>query len=481
MKNTSFEPKIVYEFSNIYPEGSLCSKWDTTLPKESFENLWNFILENTDSDVDSIMSIHSKRGQRYIKTNRYVGTIQTNDGLSIEILPKIYDHYISNREPKYNSEESRNVFLKMLSALTKEKAKSFQFADLSVKKNFPILEYYISNYLNELERILRLGLKSNYVHIEENQSFLKGKLLINKQIQKNSFHQEKFYVRYTKYLDNIPQNRIIVSTLAKLFISSHDFQNRTHIKKLQSIFEAIPASSNIDSDLKESLNSNRTYALYKQLMEWSAVILKGKGFTPFYGNHYNQALLFPAEKLFESYIAKLFKQYAKDYVTKAQHSQYYLIDRHRHDNKGIFKIKPDMFLDARNSDKKALGIESQNIIIDTKWKCLDERNMRENYLIDIKDIYQLFAYGEKYGFKLNKGKSKPILILLYPCTKDFKNPLPRFDYFAGNEEYGLYLYVLPFDLSEDYPEHQIANIIRMVQEHKDFNTTEQVSEYWPLH
>lgn len=107
--------------------------------------------------------------------------------------------------------------------------------------------------------------------------------------------------------------------------------------------------------------------------------------------------------------------------------------------------------------------------------------MRENYLIDIKDIYQLFAYGEKYGFKLHRGKPKPILILLYPCTKNFKNPLPRFDYYAEEANYGMYLYVLPFDLSEKEPKDLIQKILKMVREHKDFNSSMDLSEYWMLH
>ena len=185
--------RTAFEYSAIYPEGLSCSKWDTVLPKKSFENLWNFILENSDSDMDSIMSIHSKLGKRYIKTSKYVGTIQTSDGLSIEILPKIYDHDESNKEPKYDAEESRVVFLKMLAALSQEKAKSFQFAEVESKKNFPILEYYIFNYIQEVEKLLSNGLKNNYTKIDENQNFLKGKLLINKQIVKNETAKDSFH------------------------------------------------------------------------------------------------------------------------------------------------------------------------------------------------------------------------------------------------------------------------------------------------
>ena len=64
---------------------------EISLPHKSFENLWNFILENKGGqDADNVMSVHVKGGRPYIKTGRYVGTIQTKDGQIIEILPKIY-------------------------------------------------------------------------------------------------------------------------------------------------------------------------------------------------------------------------------------------------------------------------------------------------------------------------------------------------------------------------------------------------------
>ena len=87
---------VIHEFGTLIKEGEggvfLNDKEDEVeLPELSFNNLWDFILENkTSDDLDQVMSVHKKKGREYIKCSRYVGTIQTKDGCTIEILPKIY-------------------------------------------------------------------------------------------------------------------------------------------------------------------------------------------------------------------------------------------------------------------------------------------------------------------------------------------------------------------------------------------------------
>ena len=87
------KPVVIHEFGILSnakkPTVNLGE--EAQLSEQSFENLWNFILENKGGDdADEVMSVHVKGGRPYIKTGRYVGTVQTKDGQVIEILPKIY-------------------------------------------------------------------------------------------------------------------------------------------------------------------------------------------------------------------------------------------------------------------------------------------------------------------------------------------------------------------------------------------------------
>lgn len=84
----------------------------------------------------------------------------------------------------------------------------------------------------------------------------------------------------------------------------------------------------------------------------------------------------------------------------------------------------------------------------------------------MKDMYQLYAYGQKY----RQGESQdlgfdvtPKLVLLYPCSEKFSVKLPEFLYEDIKDKIGLKLFVVPFDLTESSNtyETQIHDIINL--------------------
>ena len=380
-------PIITYEFGTFYIEGQAHKEGDTPLVETTFNNLWDFILSNKASDdTDVVMSVHTRGGRKYIRTGRYVGTIQTKNGQVIEVLPKIYK---ASGQQEKDKDVCRSVFLNMLRHFTDIKARSFQNVTLSTKKGFPILEVYISNYINAVEQLVLGGLKKNYAPVEENQRFLKGKLDITKQITRNATNKARFAIRYNKYIEDIPQNRVIVTTLRKLMGDSHSTTNKAHIAALLTILADIPSSSNIENDLRIASTSNRLFTSYDMLIKWSKQFLLNRGFTTFAGSYVNQSLLFQAERLFEDFVAYLFRKYAPTYNVDAQNTRYFLVDRHN--GKRMFQLRPDIFVET---DKNSQRYEC--IIIDTKWKAIDSNRPDRNYLIDMKDMYQLYAYGQKY-------------------------------------------------------------------------------------
>ena len=459
------KPVVIREFGALCDEAKPVSRNDAVpIPSKSFDNLWKFILENKDEDVDKVMSVHSHGGKRFIKTGRYVGTIQTVDGQTIEILPKIY----KSGDEEDNVKLCRKVFLQMLAAFQKSDAKTFQDASLETREKFPILEVYISRYLSEVEQLLISGVKKNYTIVEENQKFLKGKLLVHKQVTKNCADKTKFYIRYSKYIEDIPQNRIIVSTLYKLSRMTQSSVNGARCYSLLSAFSEVPQSKNVEGDLLASLRSNRLFASYENLLQWSSQFLLNKGFTTFSGNYVNQSLLFSAEKLFESFVARLFKKYAGNYSVKSQHHKYFLVDKH--DGSGKFKLRPDIVAESREVENFA---ECDTVIIDTKWKNIDSTVPDRNYLIDIKDMYQLFAYGQKY----HQGENYfldviPKLVLIYPYTEKFQARLEPFFYEEVKARFGLKLMVYPFNLADDGDGYrrQVGEIISAVSHLEDGTT-----------
>lgn len=455
MKNN---PIITYEFATFYIEGQAHLEGETPLKERTFNNLWDFILSSkASSDSDAIMSVHTRGGRRYIKTSKFVGTLQTKDGQVIEILPKIYK---SSGKLEEDKNVCRTVFLNMLRYLGRTKAKSFQNASLSTKKGFPILEVYISNYIHAVEELLLSGLRKNYSQVSESQRVLKGRLDISKQLRRNSTNKSVFSVVYNKYYENIPQNRIVVTTLRKLYNITRSVSNKSHITSLLIILSDIPSSINIEKDLSLSLESNRLFSRYESLILWSSQFLLNRGFTTFSGSYVNQSLLFQAEKLFEDFIAHLFKRYALKYKVHAQNTRYFLVDKHN--GKKLFQLRPDLLVETEETSSNY-----ECIIIDTKWKSIDSTKPEKRYLLDIKDMYQLYVYGQKYRLGETARKSSPItpkLVLLYPYSEKFTKELPEFIYEENEDNNGLKLYAVPFDLA-DFKSYdkQITRIIQLVK------------------
>lgn len=452
MKNK--KPVIAYEFSTLYIKGQPHKEGDIPIDYIPFQNLWDFTLSNrADEDSDVVMSVHTRGGRKYIRTGRYVGTIQTKDGQIIEILPKIYK---ATGKQEKDKNICRKVFLNMLRHFTDAKARSFQHASLSTKKDFPILEVYISNYISDAERLVLGGLKKNYTIVEENQHFLKGKLDISKQIKRNVANKAMFAIKYNKYIEDIPHNRILATTLRKLFDYSNSVSNKARINALLTLLADIPSCANIENDLRIASDSNRLFSSYDMLIKWSNQFLLNRGFTTFAGSCVNQSLLFQAERLFEDFVAYLFKKYAPTYNVHAQNARYFLVDRHN--GRRMFQLRPDIVVET-DKDNPCHDC----IIIDTKWKAIDASKPDRHYLIDMKDMYQLYAYGQKY----RQGQTKeygidvtPKLVLLYPSSEKFTEYLPEFVYEDIKESVGLKLMVVPIDLTEPSTyEIQIHNII----------------------
>ena len=381
----------ITEFERIY-------QYD--IDKKDFGDIENFILKNSDENAP-FLRIASVVGGKFIQARNYVGVLQTKSGLTIEILPKIAD--------KNDAERSKAVFIKMLRTLKNFPFKSSNLASLKTQ-NLPLLEIFISMFLCELEALVKKGIKSDYVALEENLNFLKGKLNINEQIKRNSIHKERFYVGYSEFLSDIKINRIIKTTLKFLYKKSNSSKNQQKIRELLFIFDEVSECEDYKNFFAK-LVINRQVKHYEQTLLWCKIFLLGNTFTPHKGDDLAFALLFDMNALFESYVGNFIKKSFPG--TILQHSEKHLVE----DPKS-FKLRPDIFL----KDK---------FIADTKWKIVSSRDD-----ISQADLYQLYAYGKKH--ECDK------LHLIYPKIDDIRQKTMKFRY---DDE--MWLEILYFDLEKD--------------------------------
>ena len=382
----------ITEFERIYQHD---------IDKKDFGDIENFILKNSDENAP-FLRIASGVGGKFVQARNYVGVLQTKSGLTIEILPKIAN--------KNDTERSKAVFIKMLKTLKNFPFKSSNLASLKTQ-NLPLLEIFISMFLCELEALVKKGIKSDYVALEENLNFLKGKLNINEQIKRNSVHKERFYVGYSEFLSDIKINRIIKTTLKFLYKKSNSSKNQQKIRELLFIFDEVLECEDYKNFFAK-LVINRQVKHYEQTLLWCKIFLLNNSFTPHKGDDLGFALLFDMNALFESYVGNFIKKSFPG--TILQHSEKHLVE----DPKS-FKLRPDIFL----KDK---------FIADTKWKIISSRDD-----ISQADLYQLYAYGKKHPCD---GK----LHLIYPKIDDIRQKTMKFRY---DDE--MWLEILYFDLKKD--------------------------------
>ena len=299
------------------------------------------------------------------------------NGFQIQVLPKIDFSSVEDA----GNQTTKRVFLKMLRSMKDFPAKVFNEASLKADR-MNLYELFINMYLQEVRQLLKHGLKSGYVSKEENLRYFKGKMLVNENIKHNHSHKERLYLRYDEFSPNRPENKLIKSTLLKLSKLTSSAENSKEIRQILTGFELVEQSKNIEKDFA-SVNIDRTTKNYENIMVWSKVFLFNKSFTTFSGNTQSRALLFPMEKVFESYVAQqLRKVFVPDgWEVSLQDKGYYLFEEPRRQ----FSLRPDVVI--RKDDRV--------VVLDTKWKALCD-NEAKNYGISQADMYQMYAYSKKY-------------------------------------------------------------------------------------
>jgi len=358
------------------------------LPEKTFDALEAFILaNNTDTGTEAVelLSLSVRRGIGKIITARnYVGLITMADGTVIEILPKVMGGDITE-------EETKRIFLEMLKTLKDVTFKDFNVSNLHAD-NLSLLEIFIKMFLDEVTILTKQGIKAAYTPVEANERFYKGKLLASQNIKYNLVNKERFFVRYDDFNINRPENRLIKSTLRFLRNTSNDGRNRQNATRLINFFDGVEYSKNYDLDFSKCI-VDRSMSHYDKALSWCRVFLRGNSFTAFAGSEVALALLFPMEKVFESFVAAKFRKHIGSGVTlRTQDARYSLFDSPAR----AFSLRPDIVLE----------FDGRTVVLDTKWKLLSD-NAR-NSGISQTDMYQMYAYGKKY--EADK------IVLLYPYS-----------------------------------------------------------------
>lgn len=381
------------------------------------ESAFNYLCSLNESFSKTGARLVQVEGRRWLRLDNYVGVLHTPCGTTLEILPKHHHEGAS-------VQDCRVLLRKMLLAALDLTAREAGEAALQ-RFEAPLTEWVMRRFLSELDRLVKRGVRFEYVRVEEELPFLRGQLNVVAQLRSPPGRDHRFQVRHDTYTPDRPENRLLKLALDRLRASTRDPDNWRLAQELSIALSEIPSSRDIASDFK-AWGTGRLATHYRAVKPWCELILQREMPLALLGDHQGLSLLFPMEKVFERYVATWLRAALGHGVgIRAPASSESLCV---HMGQAMFQLEPDVLLTSASSRS----------LLDMKWKRLDSSDRERKYRIDQGDMYQLFAYGQKYM------GGAGVMALVYPRWEGLLAPLPPFQF--SND---LVLHVLPFDLDED--------------------------------
>lgn len=414
----------IYEFDALAAAGTDFSGIDGVhfVPATVFNWLEEQCLRAGDARDSPWLRWTQRRGRRVIQVTSFVGVIRAPDGYQIEVLPKV------GRAIGGGATEARQLLIEMLCCLPGFRHVLTNSAQLSAAR-MPLLEIFISEFLRTVEHIVKRGVRSDYRQRQDNLFALRGKLLISPHLRQNLFRADRFFTEHDEFSTDRPENRLLHAALRRVLLLTGTQSNQQLARELDFVFADVPPSTQTRIDFQR-VRLDRGMGYYVDALAWARLILNEESPLTGSGRHTAPSLLFPMEAIFEAYVAKhLARQLNPPLVLKTQARSHHMV---RHREKNWFRLKPDLLI--RDSDRDL-------VVLDTKWKLLDslKANGTDKYGLSQSDFYQLQAYGLSYLDGVGD------VVLIYPKTGAFDDPLPVFEFPKVN---GMRLWVLPFCLKE---------------------------------
>ena len=355
-----------------------------------------------------------KRRDGDLAASNHVGIITTKSGAILEILPKI------DLEDDPQHERTRKAFLQMLRRWRGLGA-PLRASDIRSLAKYPMLEVFVRRFLEQVLELARHGLARRYVTVEENLSWLRGRIVFADQVRRNVANQARFFVAHDQLTIDRPANRLIRTSLERLQHRVRESENRQMLSQALIALTDVPLPMDVRTDWRRH-HVDRSMARYHPVMKWVKLFLFNRGLATFTGAHENISVLFPMEQVFQDFVTDSFRRYQQNYFVGSEKPRRAIAML---DNRPAFMMKPDVAL---------LRGKRVVFILDAKWKKIDATTDYPKHLINQGDMYQLHAYGARYCCDA--------VALVYPRNETFRDQL-HYRFFGG-----LQLLVIPFDVTQ---------------------------------
>lgn len=371
------------------------------LSEEHFENLemflddiWNkrekssyYNEDENREEVQHFLQFLHKTNQ--LKSNKYVGVIHF-ENQTINLLPKIF--YDSSKEVLEDDVKVINSHvLWWLSYCRKLKFPNYQTGLNNEQADFfEILIYLFGKYTKEL---LNSSIYQKYIEIENELSFVKGRIDFNNYITNNLSRgrNHKVSCAYDSFEMNNNFNQCIKQVTKLLLTASKDNQNKRNLNDILFLLDEVSDVS-IGADECKRILFNPMFSSFETVRDYCVLFLENSVSFNYKNSLKLFAFLLPMEYVFEDFIFGFIDREIDGVKPFRQVKDKFL------DTEQKFNLRPDLLLETL----------SNKFIADTKYKMVYAAENDSKKGISQNDLYQMTAYAIRFGISDIK--------LFYPKT-----------------------------------------------------------------
>lgn len=380
----------------------------------ALDDLERFLQENWELRNAFYSDLELTKRQRFIdfdrrdgfKTKNYIGTIQFR-GERFNIFPKIY----KTDEDDYDTSDLATADLMKDLVLWLEYCNKFNFPFVAIRGDLDetdsFLELLITVYVRYVKTVVDRQLFFRYEDVTEDGEAVKGKIDFSDYASKKYPTGQLNRLRYTYsafVFDNL-LNQIIKHTCRLLYNVTTTASNKRIIRDILMKLGDVSDRSCQPYDC-DTIKLNSLQSSYATILSMSKMFLLNKVSVDSLGISDSFCFLFPAELLFEGFIAGFLKEtLGSTAKVTAQSRKLYLaeleVDGKIYGNR--FQLKEDIVVERGDAI----------VVLDTKYKEIDRLSRitedSKRLGIEDEDMRQMAVYANRRGAKK--------MYLLYPLYR----------------------------------------------------------------
>lgn len=175
-----------------------------------------------------------------------------------------------------------------------------------------LFEFIVLIFVRQVEQLVRRGIYRAYVTREENDPYLRGRLMLTEHLQQNAVHVQRFYERTVEFTADILENRILKYTLWLLsrmeFCQEH---LRQQIRRAASAFAEVHLAPVAPADCDRVLYT-RLNTAYRSRINLARLLIQHLSLEGRPGATQFASYLFDMNKVFELFVARFLESHDLD-------------------------------------------------------------------------------------------------------------------------------------------------------------------------